>query len=135
MRKSTLFALWGFLFVLCAGLGFIPEPEGLLGFVLSGMSVLFFLPPALLYLDARREGDRNTLKLLRNLSAASLLGTAGLLIANFLTLAAPEILGSLLYIVFLIATAPMVCSGYWLLPLFLWACLGITCQQALKKTG
>lgn len=135
MKKSTLFALWGGLFILCAGLGFIPEPEGLLGSVLTCLSVLFFLPPALLYWRAHREGDKNTLKLLRNLSAASLLATVALLIANFLSLAAPELLGNLLYTVFIIVTAPMVCSGYWLLPLFLWACLLIVCQKALKKTG
>lgn len=135
MKKSTLFALWGGLFILCAGLGFIPQPEGLLGITLSGLSLLFFLPPALLYWRAHREGDQNTLKLLRNLSAASLVATAALLIANFLSLAASEMLGNLLYTVFIIVTAPMVCSGYWFLPLFLWACLGITCQKALKKTG
>lgn len=135
MKKSALFALWGGLFILCAGLGFTPEPEGVLGAVLSGLSVLFFLPPALLLIRASREGDSNTLKLLRNLSAASLTATAALLIANFLTLAAPEMLGNLLYTVFIIVTSPMVCSGYWFLPLFLWACLLITSQKALKKTG
>ena len=135
MKQSTLFALWGGLFVLCAGLGFIPEPEGVVGVMSTFASILFFLPPALLYGNARKAGDKQTLKLLRNLAAAALGAAMVLLIVNFLSLAASETLGNLLYTVFIIATSPMVCSGYWFLPLFLWACLLITCQKALKKTG
>ena len=44
MKKSHLFALWGVLFVLCAALGFLPESSGWM----TAVSVLFFLPPALL---------------------------------------------------------------------------------------
>ncbi len=133
MNKSTWFALWGGLFILCAGLSFIPEPSGLLGWGLTGLSLLFFLPPAMLYLDAVRGKDRATLKLLRNLSAGSLAVTAGLLIANFLSLAASEAVGNILYTILIIASAPMVCSGYWLLSLFLWACLLIVSMKALKN--
>ena len=35
MKKKSLFALWGGLFLLCAGLGFIPEPAGAVRWVLS----------------------------------------------------------------------------------------------------
>ena len=133
MNKTTYFTLWGGLFILCAGLSFIPEPDGLLGWALTGLSLLFFLPPAMLYLDAVREKDRVTLKLLRNLAAGSLAVTAALLIANFLSLSASEAVGNLLYTILVIASTPMVCSGYWLLSLFLWACLLICSIKALKK--
>ena len=135
MNKTTWFALWGGLFILCAGLGFVPEPSGLLGWAFTGLSLLFFLPPAMLYLDAVQTKDRATLKLLRNLAALSLAVTVALLIGNFLSLAASEALGNLLYTLLVIASAPMVCSGYWLLSLFLWACLLISSMKALKKTG
>lgn len=133
MNKTSWFALWGGLFILCAGLGLIPEPTGLLGWALTGLSLLFFLPPAMLYLDAVREKDKATLKLLRNLSAGSLALTAGLLIANFLSLTASEAVGNILYTILVIASAPMVCSGYWLLSLFLWACLLTVSMKALKN--
>lgn len=132
MNKTTYFTLWGGLFILCAGLGLIPAPGGLLGWALTGLSLLFFLPPAMLYLDAVREKDRGTLTLLRNLSAGSLALTAVLLIANFLSLTASEAVGNVLYTILVIASAPMVCSGYWLLSLFLWACLLIVSMKALK---
>ena len=55
MKKNHLFALWGLLFILCAGLGFHPEETGWMTFV----SLLFFLPPALLLHQGSREEDRH----------------------------------------------------------------------------
>ena len=50
MNKKLLYMLWAGLFVLCAGLGFIPEPEGPFKIALSIISLVFFVPPAwLLY--------------------------------------------------------------------------------------
>ena len=133
MNKTTYFALWGGLFILCAGLSFIPEPSGLLGWALTGLSLLFFLPPAMLYLDAVHDGDRAMLKLLRNLSAGSLGVTLVLLIANFLSLPASEAVGNILYTILTIVSTPMICSGYWVLSLFLWACLLMVSLKALRK--
>ena len=45
MTKRTLFALWGGLFLLCAGLGFLPEPEGFAAFAL--MTLIHGVPAAL----------------------------------------------------------------------------------------
>ena len=47
MNKKLLFVLWGVLFVLTAGLGFLPEAAGWM----TALSLLFFLPPALLNYD------------------------------------------------------------------------------------
>jgi len=133
MNKTTYFTLWGGFFILCAGLGFIPEADGVLRFLMTALSLLFFLPPLMLFRDAVKQGDQRTLTLLRNLSATSLTLTAVLLIGNFLTLMAPHWLGNLLYGMLVIISAPMVCSGYWLLSLFLWACLLTASIAALKK--
>ena len=133
MNKTAYFTLWGGLFILCAGLGFIPEPEGVLRFLTTTLSLLFFLPPLMLCRNAIKQGDRRTLALLRNLSALSLTLTVVLLIGNFLSLMAPQWLGNVLYGVLVIVSAPMVCSGYWLLSLFLWACLLVVSLEILKK--
>ena len=66
MKNRFLYALWGALFILCGGLGFIPEPAGTLRVLLTGLSILFFLPPAVLVWKGRREKDRQTLLLVRN---------------------------------------------------------------------
>lgn len=133
MTKKAYYILWAGLFILCAGLGFIPEPAGFLRFFLTALSILFFLPPAMLVYFAGKQGDKLTLKLIRNLSATSLGLTLGLLIANFMSLMAPEALGNVLYGVLVIVSSPMVCSGYWVLSLFLWACLLMACLKLLKK--
>ena len=133
MNKTAYFTLWGGIFILCAGLGFIPEPEGFFRFALTTLSLLFFLPPAMLFRDAKKQKDSVVLKLLRNLSGLSLGLTLVLLIGNFLSLMAPQWLGNVLYGVLVIISAPMVCSGYWLLSLFLWACLLTASISALKQ--
>lgn len=130
VTKKVLFSLWGGLFIVCAGLGFIPEPSGVLRGLLTGFSVLFFVPPALLLYRAKKEQDDGPRLLVRNLSALSLLLTLILLVLNFLTALGSETLGRFLYSVLVIASSPMVCSGCWALSLFLWACL---LMASLKK--
>ena len=126
MKSQFLYALWGALFILCAGLGFIPEPAGVLRVLLTGLSILFFLPPALLVWKGRREKDRMALSLVRNLSIASLSLSVLLIIANFLTVFRSELLGNILHGVLVVVSSPMICSGHWAMSLFFWACLLIS---------
>ena len=123
MKSQFLYALWGALFILCAGLGFIPEPAGVLRVLLTGLSILFFLPPAVLVWKGRREKDRMALSLVRNLSIASLSLSVLLIIANFLTVFRSELLGDILHGVLVVVSSPMICSGHWAMSLFFWACL------------
>ena len=126
MKSQFLYALWGALFILCAGLGFIPEPAGVLRVLLTGLSILFFLPPALLVWKGRREKDRMALSLVRNLSIASLSLSVLLIIANFLTVFRSQLLGDILHGVLVVVSSPMICSGHWAMSLFFWACLLIS---------
>lgn len=123
MKNQFLYALWGALFILCAGLGFIPEPAGALSVLLTGLSILFFLPPAVLVWKGRREKDRQGLMLVRNLSIVSLGLSATLIIANFLVAFRSELLGDILHGVLVVVSSPMICSGHWAMILFFWACL------------
>jgi cytochrome c biogenesis protein CcdA len=133
MNQKILSALWGGLFIVCAGLGFIPEPEGSLQILLTVLSLLFFLPPALLLYHAVRKQDKASIQLIRNLAGLSLGLTVVLLILNFLTVFTSEILGQILHYVLTIVSCPMICSGHWVMSLFLWACLLTASQKQLKK--
>lgn len=134
MNKKICFALWGGLFAVCAGLGFIPEATGFLKALLVLLAIGCFVPAfGLLHLSAK-TGDRHTLALIRNLSALSLALTVALLVANFLSVLGSELLGDILYYMLVIVSSPMVCSQYWALSLFLWACLMIASFNALRKT-
>ena len=121
MNKKSLFVLWGVLFILCAVLGF-----GTAAWWKTVVSVLFFVPPAVLLYRA----DRATAQLIRNLSALSLGITLLALILNFVLAVSSETLGNVLHIILTIVSAPMMASGYWVLSLFLWACL---LMASLKK--
>ena len=129
MNKKTLFILWGALFVLCAVLGFLPEPGGMVKGAMTAASLLFFLPPFLLLCRA----DRNTSLLIRNLSALSLGVTLVTLILNFVLAVSSETLGNILHYVLVVVSAPMVASGYWVLSLFLWACLLMVSLKKLRR--
>ena len=126
MNKKLLFALWGVLFVLCAVVGFLPAFEG--GLI---PALLFFLPPALLLYRA----DTGTALLIRNLSALSLGITMVTLILNFMLAVSSEAMGNVLHYILVVVSAPMVASGYWVLSLFLWACLlMVSLKKCRKKT-
>ena len=133
MNKTSYFALWGGLFVICAGLGFIPNPEGALKWILVAFSVLFFLPPALMLWGAVKKRDTDTVKLLRNLSLLSLGATVAVMILNLMSLGWSEAAGNALYVLLIIVSCPMVCAQYGLLSLFLWACLLMVCIKYLRN--
>ena len=115
MSKKMLYSLWGALFVLCAVLGLLPD-AGIWGIAAA---LVFFLPPAMLLY----RGDRETRRLIRNLAALSLGLTALALVVSMLTAAGSETLGNSLHYVLGIVSVPMFAARYWVLSLFLWACL------------
>ena len=133
MNTLSYCTVWAGLFILCAGLGFIPEPQGFLKFLLMALSLGFFLPPAFLLRHAHGRGEKHTIETVRNLAFASLVLTFVLILANFMTLMASEAVGTMLHILLTIVSAPMICSQYWVVSLFLWACLMIVAQKMLKK--
>ena len=133
MISKFLFALWGILFSLCAGFGFIPEPEGIMATVLTCFAVLSFLPPWLLLYRAAKSGNKAHCMLIRNLSGLSLGMTVVCLIANFLTAFGSETLGQILHYILIIVSSPMVCSGHWAMSLFLWACLLMVSMKLSKR--
>ena len=134
MTKRNLLFAWAGMFILCAGLGFIPRTPGLFGdAVLIFLGIAFFLPPAVLLYRAKNEQDKAIFTLVRNLSAASLGLTLVLISVSMLTFAAPEAVGNILYAMLVMVSAPMMCCRFWVLSLFLWACLLLTAQNMLKR--
>lgn len=133
MSNKTLYYIWGGLFILCGLLGFIPEPEGLVKALMVLSSVVFFVPGGMLLYLSKQEGDLRTIGIVRNLSIISLAVTLVLLVLNFLSGNASAAMGDFLYGLLVMLAAPMVCSQYWFLSLFLWACLLMTALSMGKK--
>lgn len=125
MNNKILYFVWGGLFILCGLLGFIPEPAGLGKWLLVVLSLGFFVPGWILLYRGKR-------KLIRNLSLISLLVTLLLLVLNFMSGRASEAAGDFLYGLLVFLSAPMVCSQYWIISLFLWACLLMSSLKSKK---
>ena len=133
MNKKLLYTLWAALFILCAALGFIPQPAGAVKTILFLLSLAFFLPPAGLLVLSVRNRDRNTLLLIRNLSILSLLTTLFFMVLNIVSALWPLAVGNILHSILTIVSTPMICCGNWFLSLFLWACLLMVSLRELKK--
>ncbi len=136
MNQKKLLALWAAMFILCAGLGFIQLPVGGLKVFLIAAAVAFFIPPALLIRSSvnRKRPYRDMLLLIRNLSLFSLIATTLVLLLNFLSVTWPGFVGDALYGLLVVISTPMICGQYWLISLFLWACLLMVCLKYLRKT-
>ena len=133
MSNTVLYALWGGLYALCAGLGFITEPKNSTQILMTFFSLALFVPPFVLSYRAAQDHDRRTLQLVRNLSLAWLVLASVLLICSFLTVLAPEFLGNMMHILLTIVASPMVVCGNWALAIFLWACVFFDARSKLKK--
>ena len=129
MSNTVLYALWGGLYALCAGLGFVSAPGPTLRLLMIALSVALFIPPFLL----NRQGNRRTRLLVRNLALGWLVVTAILLSCNILSVMASETLGNFLHGLLTIVSSPLVCSDSWALSIFLWACVFFDARAKLKK--
>ena len=133
MSNTVLYALWGGLYAICAGLGFVTAPGSGLLFLMRVLSVALFVPPFVLNYRAAKKKDRRTLILVRNLSLCWLVITCALLVASFLTAFSSETLGNILHSLLTLVASPMVASGSWALAIFGWACVFFDAVSKLDK--
>ena len=133
MNKKLLFTLWGALFAICAGLGFVAEPGTALKILMSMFALGFFAVGGWILWQAREQKDLATVALIRGLSAASLVTTLVMLIVNFLSVFTSQWLGNFLHYVLVIVSCPMFCAASWATSLFLWACLMVVSHNVLTK--
>lgn len=123
MKEKITYGLWACLYVLCVWLGMVDQPEGIGKVIFSLIAVLFFIPGGLLLGWGIREKNKKAVKTVRIIAILSLSLTLVLLVANFCSVLLPETAGNVLYTLLVVVSAPMVCSQYWVVSLFLWACL------------
>lgn len=131
MKNSFLFYIWAILYALCALFGLTPL-QGTFGSVLMTLlSLLFFLPGSILTYRGIQQKNRKLLRTIRIISLSSLLLTLIFLVVSFFTVLSSEAVGMTVHILLTLFSAPMICSGYWILSIFLWACLFMS--SFLKK--
>ena len=121
---KTLYIAWAVMFILTAVLGFLfPAAAGLGRWALAAVSAVFFVPPWMILHRAKAEKNRHHIRLIRWLCLASVGLTALLLVLNLRSAGLSEGLGAALNAALTVVSAPMVCSNFYVLPLFLWGTL------------
>lgn len=135
MKNKHLYLIWGFLYALCAGLGFITGARGLGRLVLIALGLVFFVPPAMLLYRDHRAGQGNNAKIIRTVSLAWLGVCLLLLILNIFSVAFTMLTGNILHGLLTVLTSPMVCGKIWALTIFLWACLLTVSHNMVKKAA
>lgn len=133
MKKRPLWLTWYSLYILCALFGFIPAPTGFWKIFCVGMSVIFFIPGALLIKWANDRSNTRTLKQIRTISLISLGGTMVLIMLNMASALMSELWGNIFYVLLILGSSPMICAQYWVLSLFGWACILMTTIYLLKE--
>ena len=127
MKKLSypiLYTLWASMFLLTAALGLLfPEETGPGRWVLTTVSVIFFVPPWMILNRARQARDLQQIRLIRWLCLASIVLTAVLLVLNLKSAGLGDAMGRALNAALAVVSAPMLCSNLFVLPIFLWGCL------------
>ena len=122
--KKWLYCGWGIMYIVSVALSLIQNATGVVKLALLIFSVMFFVPGFLLLYNNIRSGNRKGVLLIRFISLASLVLTLVCLVVFFLFAGyGNEAAVNVTYEVLAIVSAPMLCSQYWVVSLFLWACL------------
>lgn len=133
MKEKELYWIWAGLYILCAGLGFIQEPDTGGKVVLVILALIFFVPGIMLLRLGARTRSVKLICRIRNLAAVSLGATLLMLIANFLSVFTSKPVGNILHVLLALVSAPMLCGQFWVISLFCWACLLMTGISLGKK--
>ena len=123
MKEKALYCIWAILYAICTALGFLGPVQGVGKAFLVLAAVIFFVPGVLLLILGFREKDRRILRRVRLISTASLALTLITLVGNLAAARASEKVGNLLHVLLSLVSTPMLCAQYWIVSLFLWACL------------
>ena len=133
MKFKSVWLSWLYLLILCAVLGFIPQPTGFFKVLFALTAAGSFVPGFVLLTKADHRDEVRTLRLVRNIAIAALILATVLIMLNFLSATMSKAWGDVLYVMLVVLATPLVGGQYWVLTLFGWACLMIYGTMLLKK--
>lgn len=126
MKEKVLSFIWLGIFILCAGLGTITQRSVFGSVVLTILSLIFFIPPAMLLYQGLATENKKILLRIRIICLVSLSLTLCLIVLHIFTVFAGETIGKLLNDLLIVISAPMFCCAWQWVSLFLWACLFVS---------
>ena len=132
-KEWILYIVWVCLYILCVGLGTVEQVEGIGKVLFLLTALIFFLPGAWILYMGIREKNRNRILRIRIISICSLALTVIVFSVNVMAVSASVEVGRFLYDLLNLVSAPMLCSQYWIVSLFCWACLLSASFTKLQK--
>ncbi len=133
MKERVLYCIWAGLYIICVGMGTITERTPALHIILTVLALAFFVPAVILLYDGLRTGSKKMLLRLRILSLCSLLLTLSMIVLNIVAVRADEQVGLVLNDLLILCSAPMFCSYWRGLSIFLWACVFVSSFPRMWK--
>ena len=133
-KKTILWSAWGILYVICVPFGYVADPTHTQAVGMFLLGLIFFVPGALLLIDALRTGDKKTLRLLRWVSGLSLGLTLAFSVANILSALGSSSLGDTLHGFLSLVSVPMFCCRMPALTCLLWAILLFSTVVKIPKS-
>ena len=125
MKTKHLYWSWLVLYLLCAGLGFLPQRNAFVHIVLSLFFIGFYIPGIMLLHRGITAGDQKLLRQVRCISLCVLVLTLLMIVVNILAVHAGNTAGVVLNAMLMLVSVPMYCCYWPGIGLFLWACLFI----------
>ncbi len=123
MKERILYYVWIGLYIACVGMGTITERSTLMHIILMGLALVFFVPAVILLYGGISTGNSKMLLRVRIVSLCSLVLTLSMIVLNIMAVNAGDRIGTVLNDMLLLFSAPMFCSYWRGVSIFLWACV------------
>ncbi len=133
MKERILYFIWLCLYIICVGMGTIIQRDTLMHIILTVLGLLFFVPAIILLYDGLTAGNKKMLLRIRIVSICSLVLTLSMIVLNIVAVKAGEDVGLVLNDLLILFSAPMFCTYWRGLSIFLWACVFISSFPRMWK--
>ena len=133
MKTKQYWIAWAYLFVLCAVLGFLPEPTGGLRWIFMAIGLAFFVPGIVLAYQADVRDRVEVIRQVKWVSIIALIVAVVMILANIASTLLPDAWGIVLQWMLNIFASPMGCGQSPALTLFGWAFVMSYCIYLEKK--
>ena len=130
VKAAISYCVWLCLYILCVGLGTVEEIAGIGKALFVATALIFFLPGIYLLYLGFHDKNKKLILSVRIIAICSLALTMIVFCCNVIAVSASANVGRNLYDLLNVVSAPMFCAQYWILSIFLWACL---LSASLKK--
>lgn len=133
MKTKQYWLWWLYLYIFCAVLSFLPEPNGFFKWVFLLLGLVFFVPGIVLVHQADIRDRLQVVKLVKKVSIIALIVDVFMICINIASTLLPDVWGTVLQWMLYVLASPMGCGQSPALTMFGWAFIMSYCIYVEKK--